>query len=156
MAINNARVTSTSTTALFDPLYTPNWSGTYTQPMMRNLRIDTNREQLVITKLNQDISDLQLQSTVANTVANTREAYWAYEIAVESVAVAQQSLDLANQLVKDNQTRVQIGTMAPIDVVTAQSQAAAQQQVLVTAQGTARTNEIALKRLIVSGTNDPL
>jgi outer membrane protein TolC len=155
-ALNNARQTTTAQISLFDPLYTPNWSGTYTQPMMRNFRIDTNREQLVITKLNQDISDIQLQATIVNTVANTRNAYWNYELAIEAVGVAQQSVDLANQLVKDNQTKVQIGTMAPIDVVTAQSQAATQQQLLVTAQGTARTNEIALKRLIVSGTNDPV
>jgi outer membrane protein TolC len=46
--------------------------------------------------------------------------------------------------------------MAPIDVVQAQSQAAAQRQALVTAEGTMRTAEIALKRLIVSGTSDPL
>ena len=63
--------------------------------------------------------------------------------------------DLANQLVKDNQTRVEVGTMAPIDVVQAQSQAATQQQNLVTAQGAMRTAELALKRLIVAGTQDP-
>jgi outer membrane protein len=155
-AINNTRATTTSLTTLYNPLYSPNWSGTYTQPILRNFHIDSTREQLVITKLNQDISEIQLQSTITNTVANTRNAYWDYVFAVQSVDVAQQSLDLANELVKNNQTKVQIGTMAPIDVVTAQAQAAAQQQALVTAQGTARTAEITLKRLIVSGTNDPL
>jgi outer membrane protein TolC len=64
-------------------------------------------------------------------------------------------VDLAEQLVKDNQTRVEIGTMAPIDVVQAQSQAATQRQNLAVAEGTKRTNELALKRLIVSGTEDP-
>ena len=52
--------------------------------------------------------------------------------------------------------KVEIGTMAPIDVVQAQAQAAQQRQVLVTAEGARRTAEIALKRLIVSGTSDPL
>jgi outer membrane protein len=156
LAVNNTRGTTTNPTALVNPLYTPNWSGTYTQPILKNFHIDSTREQLVVTKLNQDISEIQLQSTITNTVANTRNAYWDYVFAVQSVDVAQQSLDLANELVKNNQTKVQIGTMAPIDVVTAQAQAAAQQQTLVTAQGTARTAEITLKRLIVSGTNDPL
>jgi outer membrane protein TolC len=73
---------------------------------------------------------------------------------VQSVDVAQRSLDLAEQLVKDNQTRVEVGTMAPIDVVQAQSQSAAQRQNLVVAQGAVRTAELALKRLIVSGTSD--
>ena len=155
-ALNNTRGTTTAKTTLFNPLYTPNWSGTYTQPMLRNFAIDSNREQIVVTKLNQDISDIQVTATVTNTVANARNAYWAYVFAIQSVDVAQQSLDLAGELVKNNQTKVQIGTLAPIDVVTAQSQAAAQRQVLVTAQGTARTAEIALKRIIVDGTGDPL
>ena len=46
-----------------------------------------------------------------------RNAYWDYVFAVQSVDVAKQSVDLAMQLVKDNQTRVEVGTMAPIDVV---------------------------------------
>ena len=109
----------------------------------------------VVTKLSQDISEIQLQQTIINTVSNVRNAYWDLVFAVQAIDVARRSVDLADQLVKDNQTRVEIGTMAPIDVVTAQAQAAAQRQVLVTADGTLRTNEIALKRMIVSGTSDP-
>ena len=66
--------------------------------------------------------------------------------------VAQQSLSLANKQVEDNQTRVQVGTMAPIDVVQARAQAASSLQNLVVAQATMRTSELALKRLIVNGT----
>ncbi|MDR1989114.1 MAG: TolC family protein, partial [Acidobacteriaceae bacterium] len=72
----------------------------------------------------------------------------------QSVEVARQSVDLAEQLVKDNQTRVEVGTLAPIDVVQAQSQAATARQSLAQAEGTKRTTEIALKQLIVSGTQD--
>jgi outer membrane protein TolC len=61
---------------------------------------------------------------------------------------------LADQLVKDNESRVEIGTMAPIDVIQAQSQAATQRQNLATVEGTRRTAELALKRLIVGGTQD--
>ncbi|HEY7170998.1 MAG TPA: TolC family protein [Vicinamibacterales bacterium] len=151
---NNTRATTTSQTALFDPLYTPNWSAQYTQPLLRNFKIDTNRQQLVVTSLNQDISEIQLQATIINTLANVRNAYYNLVFAVQSVDVAKRSVDLAEQLVKDNQTRVEIGTMAPIDVVQAQSQAATQRQNLAAAEGTRRTNELALKRLIVNGTMD--
>ena len=78
-----------------------------------------------------------------------RNAYWDYVYAIQAVEVAQQSLDLAEQLVQDNQTRVEVGTMAPIDVVQAQSQAATPRQTLASAQATVRTTELALKRLIV-------
>jgi outer membrane protein TolC len=154
VALNNNKQVTTSQTALFNPQYTTNWSAQYTQPLMRGFKIDTNRQQLVVTKLNQDISEIQLQSSIINTVSNVRNAYWDYVFATQSVEVAQRSVALAEQLVKDNQTRVEIGTMAPIDVVQAQSQAATQRQNLALAEGTRRTAELTLKRLIVAGTQD--
>jgi len=155
VTVNNERRSTTAQTALFNPVYTPNWSATYTQPLMRGFRIDNNRQQLVVTGLNQDISEVQIQATIVNTISNVRNAYWDYVFAIESVEVSRRSLALAEQLVKDNQTRVEIGTMAPIDVVQAQAQAATQRQNLATAEGTRRTAELTLKRLIVSGTQDP-
>jgi outer membrane protein len=153
--LNNNRQTTTSLNTLFNPTFNTNWSAQYVQPLMRNFKIDTTRQQLVVTKLNQDISEIQLQALIINTVSNVRNAYWDYVFAVQSVDVAKQSVTLADQLVKDNQTRVEVGTMAPIDVVQAQSQAATQRQNLATAVGTQRTAELALKRLIVGGTSDP-
>lgn len=155
VALNNNRQTTTSQNTLYNPVFNANWSGSYTQPLLRGLRIDATRQALAVTKINRDISDVQLRSTITNTLSNVRNAYWDYVFAVQSVDVAQQSVDLADQLVKDNQTRVEVGTMAPIDVVQAQSQAATQRQNLVAAQATRRTAELALKRLIVAGTSDP-
>jgi len=155
VALNNFRQTSTSNNVLFNPAIQSVWTGNYTQPMLRGFRTDTTRQQLGVQKVNRDISDVQLRATITNTVSNVRNAYWDYVFAVQSVDVAKQSVDLAMQLVKDNQTRVEVGTMAPIDVVQAQSQAATQQQNLVAAQGTMRTAELALKRLIVAGQQDP-
>ena len=67
-------------------------------------------------------------------MSNVRNAYWDYVFATQAVEVAQRSVELAEQLVSDNQTRVEIGTMAPIDVVQAQSQAATQRQNLADAR----------------------
>ncbi len=155
VALNNPKNSTTSLNTLFNPTYQPNWSGTYVQPLFRNFSIDATRRSLRVTKLSRDISDVQLRATITNTLSNVRNAYWDYVFAVQSVDVARQSVDLASQLVKDNQTRVEVGTMAPIDVVQAQSQAATQQQLLVAAVGSMRTAELALKRLIVAGTTDP-
>src|SRR5207237_148436 len=105
--------------------------------------------------LNQYITEIQLQALIINTFSNVRNAYWDYVFATQSVDVAKRSVDLAEQLVRDNQTRVEVGTMAPIDIVQAQSQAATQRQNLATAEGARRTAELTLKRLIVSGTEDP-
>jgi outer membrane protein len=153
--LNNTKNTTSSLNTLFNPTYQPNWSGSYTQPLFRNFTIDSTRRSLQVTKINRDVSDIQLRATITNTLSNVRNAYWDYVFAVQSVDVARQSVALATQLVKDNQTRVEVGTMAPIDVVQAQSQAATQQQNLVAAIGAMRTSELALKRLIVAGTQDP-
>lgn len=152
--LNNNKQSTTSLTALFNPQFNTNWSAQYTQPLLRNFKVDNTRQQLVVTKLNQDISEIQLQALIINTISNVRNAYWDYVFATQSVEVTRRSVALAEQLVRDNQTRVEIGTMAPIDIVQAQSQAATQRQNLATAEGTRRTAELTLKRLIVSGTQD--
>jgi outer membrane protein TolC len=153
--LNNNRQTTSSRTTLFNPAFNTNWSAEYNQPLLRGFKIDNTRQQLAITSLNQDISEIQLRALVINTVSNVRNAYWDYVFATQSVEVARRSVELADQLVADNQTRVEIGTMAPIDVVQAQSQAASQRQNLAAAEGERRTAELALKQLIVGGTEDP-
>src|SRR5207247_9047521 len=131
--------TTSNTTSLFNPSYNPTWVGQYTQPLLRGFRTDSTRQQLVVSTINRDISDVQLRATITNTLSNVRNAYWDYVFAVQSVDVAQQSLNLANKQVEDNQTRVQVGTMAPIDVIQARAQAASSLQNLVVAQPSMRT-----------------
>jgi outer membrane protein TolC len=154
-SLSNLRRSTTINNSLYNPLFQSNWNFAYIQPLMRNFSIDSTRQQLQITKLNRDISDVQLRATITNTLSNVRNAYWDYVFAVEAVQVAQTSLDLATKLVQDNQTRVEVGTMAPIDVVQAQSEQATRRQALVAAESTRRTAELTLKRLIVAGTADP-
>ncbi len=155
VTLNNNRITTNSTTSTINPSFNTNYSAQYTQPLLRGFKIDTTRQQLVVTRLNQDISETQLQASIINTLSNVRNAYWDYVYALQAVDVAKESLDLASKLVQDNQTRVEVGTMAPIDVVQAQSEAATRRQTLVSAEATRRTTELALKRMIVDGTGDP-
>ena len=73
-----------------------------------------------------------------------RNAYWELLYAIALVDVVRGSLTLAEKLVEDNQTRVEIGTMAPLDVVQAQAEAATRRQALAQAEATWRTSELAL------------
>jgi len=151
----NFRRTSTSNNVTYNPLLQSQWQVAYAQPMLRNFHIDSTRQTLAVSKINRDVSDVQLRATITNTLSNVRNAYWDYVFAIQAVDVAKQSLSLASKLVQDNQTRVEVGTMAPIDVVSAQSEAATRRQAVVQAESTRRTTELALKRLIVAGTQDP-
>jgi outer membrane protein len=156
VSFDNSRTDSSNAFATRNPSFNTTLSATYVQPLLRNFRIDSTRAQLETTRIGQDISELQLRATITRTLASVRNAYFDLIAAREAVEVARQSLALASKLVADNKQRVEIGTLAPIDVIQAQAEEATRRQALVQAEQTARTAELALKRLIVSGTDDPL
>jgi outer membrane protein TolC len=149
---NNSRAFSDASDVTFNPNFSTNLTGSYTQPLLRDFRIDDTRAQLLSSRIDQDVAEIELRSTVASTLAQVRNAYWELVFAYQAVEAAQQSLQLASKLVEDNRARVEIGTMAPIDVVQAQAEEASRREQLVTAQATVRNTELALKQLIVSGT----
>jgi outer membrane protein TolC len=153
---NNTRLETSQSTALRNPAYTSNFLAQYTQPLLRNFKIDQNRSNLLITRLQQQITDLNLRGQLTVIEAMVRNAYWDLVFAIENVEAARRNLELSTKLVQDNRARVEIGTMAPIDVVQAQAEEANRRQALVTAEATRSTNELALKRLIVGGTDDDL
>jgi outer membrane protein TolC len=76
--------------------------------------------------------------------------------AFRAVDAARQSLELAQKLVEDNRIRVEVGTLAPLDIVQAEAEAATRRQTLASAEATRRTAELVLKRLIVASTADAL
>jgi len=152
----NGRSDSPALTNIRNPQYTSGITGNLTQPLMRGFRIDANRAAIRTNRITQDNDEISLTSTTTTIQANTRNAYWDLVFAVQAVEAAQNSFDLAARLVQDNQSRVEIGTLAPIDVVSAQAEQANRRNTLVQTQATLRTAELALKRLIVSGTDDPL
>ena len=153
---NNNRNETNNVFSSFNPSYRANFQASYTQPLLRGFAIDSTRQQLQVTQINRELSDVDLRQTIANTLAEVPNAYWDLAYASQAVEVQRQSLELAEQLVRDNRARVEIGTMAPIDIVQSQSEAAARRQSLAEAQQNLRTAELALKRLIVQGTDDEL
>jgi outer membrane protein TolC len=153
---NNSRQDSSNLFAVRNPNYRSSIQAVFVQPLLRGFRTDATRSQLLITRLNQDISETQLRATVANTLSNVRNAYWDLLYTVQAVDVARRSLDLARKLIEDNQARVEVGTMAPIDVVQAEAEGATRRQTLAQAEANWHTAELALKQLIVGGTDDPL
>jgi outer membrane protein TolC len=155
VGFNNNRQSQSDAFATRNPALNTNLSATYVQPLLRSFRIDGTRAALRVTQINQEISEIALRGTIVRTVAAVRTAYWNLIGAKEAVAVAEGSLALATKLVEDNRARVEVGTLAPLDVVQAQAEEATRRQTLTTAQTARRTAEIVLKRLIVSGTDDP-
>jgi outer membrane protein TolC len=155
MAFNNNRQAQSDAFATRNPALNTNLNLSFLQPLLRSFRIDGTRALLRITQLNQETSEIALRATIVSTLADVRNAYWDLVYAIEAAAVAENSLALASKLVQDNQARVEVGTLAPLDVVQAQAEEAIRRQAVAQTSAARRTAELSLKRLIVNGTEDP-
>jgi outer membrane protein len=152
----NSRDTTSSTNSTCNPCFSSGLQAQFTQPLLQNRAIDSTRATILSNEINQNIALLNLSGSEVSILAQVRNAYWELAFAQQALEAARISLDLADKLVQDNQARVEIGTMAPIDIVQAQAEQATRRQQVVTAEATLRNNELALKRLIVNGTDDDL
>jgi outer membrane protein len=152
----NNRIASNQNNNIYNPAYSAGFQAVYVQPILANRKIDQTRTNILTTEIQQDISELDLRATTASVVAQVRNAYWDFVFATLNLENQRASLDLASKLVSDNRARVEIGTMAPIDIVQAQAEEATRRQAVVNAEATLQNTELALKQLIVSGTDDPL
>ncbi len=125
--------------------------------LARNLDISVERldQQVIeVARINRDIADIDLRQTIANTVSSVQNAYWDLVHTTQTVAVQQQRLERAETLVRENEARVDAGTLDPIQTVQARAEAAVLRQRLAEAQQHLATAELTLKRLIVGGTDD--
>ena len=155
LGFNNNRQAQSDAFATRNPALNTNLNLSFVQPLLRSFRIDGTRALLKITQLNQQTSEITLRATIVRTLADVRNAYWDLIYAIEAAAVAENSLALASKLVQDNQARVEVGTLAPLDVVQAQAEEAIRRQAVAQTSAAKRTAELSLKRLIVNGTEDP-
>jgi outer membrane protein TolC len=145
---DSSRATTNNLFSNFDPTLRSGLDLRYTQPLLRNLRIDSYRQQLLVSRKNREISDVDLQQTVASTLRQVRTAYWDLSYSVSSLAVQQTSLGLARELLRNNRSRVEIGTMAPIDIVEAEAEVARREEAVIVAEGAISQAEDRLKALV--------
>jgi len=140
------------TNSLFDninPRLNSNLSASFTQPLLRNFRIDNTRQQLQISRKNREISDVQLRQTVLATIRNVKNAYWTLSYNVSSLEVQQQTLDLARESLRNSEARVRIGTMAPMDVIQSQAEVASREEAVIRAQAAVAQAEDQFRALIM-------
>lgn len=139
---------TTSIFSSFDPILRSNLNVTYNQPLLRNLSIDGPRQQIAIMRANREISDIQLRRTVVLTQRNVRNAYWVLVFTQSFLEVQRQSLELAQESLRNNRTRVDVGTMAPIDIIEAESEVARNEETVIVAEADVDRAEDRLRILI--------
>jgi outer membrane protein len=144
---NNKRDTNNSFTT-FNPVYNAGLTLTLRQPLLRNFKIDQPRYALRLAKKNREISDVQFRQTVIGTVAIAKDYYYQLIYYIDALGAAQKSLQLAERLLGENEIRVKVGTMAPLDVVQAQSEVAGREEAVIVAENNLYNAEDNLKRQI--------
>ncbi|HUQ89366.1 MAG TPA: TolC family protein [Vicinamibacterales bacterium] len=131
---NNSRNTTNNAFSTFNPQLNSSITATFSQPLLRNFKIDGARQQLLVSQMNRAITGTQLQQSITQTTRNVRNAYYDLVGAIGNLAVQRQSLQLSQQSLKDNRARVEIGTMAPLDIVQAEAEVATREEAVILAE----------------------
>ena len=119
-----------------------------TQPLMKNFWIDNNRLSIALRRRDLKSSEQDLRLTVISIVSSVQSAYYKLIALQDSVKVAQQALELAEQQLREDNKRVQVGSLAPLDAQKTESQVATMRGNLLSALAAAATGQRDLKRLI--------
>lgn len=154
LTFNNNKQDTNYAFADFNPQFNSSFSVSATQPLLKNFKIDSPRRDLKLAKKSREISDVQFRQAIINTVATVKIYYWELIYAIDNLGAAQKSFDLAKKLLNENEIRVKVGTMAPLDVVTAQSEVASREQGVIVAENALANAEDNVKRVIFPE-NDP-
>src|SRR5262249_50676222 len=118
----------------YNPLVQSGLGVNASQPLLRDFKIDNARQQLVTSHINRDIADTRLRESVVHTVADGKSAYWGLVTARGNVEARRSALELAQELVRVNKAKVDVGTAPPLDLVSAQAEVASDQEQLIIAE----------------------
>src|SRR5215831_2610777 len=144
-----ARTTTNSLISSVDPNLQSGIEVAFSQPLLRDRTIDASRQQLIVARRNHDNSELRLRESAVQTVAAVKRAYWALEASLANIGVQQRSLELAQELARQNTIRVNSGQIPPLDLVQAEVEVAQRRENLIQARTTAEDAEDRLRKLIM-------
>jgi outer membrane protein len=135
--------------ATLNPNTQGNLTFSFTQPLLANRSIDITRQQILVSKNNLAISEMDFRNSVVSTIRDVKNAYWDLVVAQSALVVQRQTLELSRQTLGDNRKRVEVGTMAPIDIVQAEAEVAANEEVVIIAEQTVAQAQDRLRALIL-------
>src|SRR5438094_37020 len=144
------RNSSNSAFNTFNPSYTGLLRYSFSQHLLKDYGRVNNRRQIRVAQNNQKISETQFERQLIDLVAQAQRGYWDLVFAAEDIKVKQRSMDLAQKTLSDNEIQVRIGTLAPIDVVQAESEVANRRVQYVTSTYTEVQTQDQVKKLITS------
>jgi outer membrane protein TolC len=131
-----------------NPRYGTTLTFNFSQPLLKNFGFKVSRREIIIARNSQDISENQLKRVLQETIYSVEEAYWNLVHSMENLKVRQQSLKLAQDLLEKNKRAVEVGTLAPIEILSAQSAVATREADILQAEALLKDNQDRLKTII--------
>ena len=155
VAFNNTRASSSSQVTFFNPSVTSNFILSANQELLNGFGRSTNERNIRIAKLNKNLADQSFQQQIITSITAVSNAYWELAFARGNVDVARHQIELANKLYSDNKKQVEIGTLAPLEIVQAEAQVATATQSLIVDQTTLLQDQLTLLNLIAKDPTSP-
>jgi outer membrane protein len=153
---NNTHVTSNLPTTEITPLISSSFQFRLTQNLLQGFGPEPNLRFIHIAKNNREISDVAFRLQIITTVDQIEDMYWDLVYAYENVRVQEEALTYAQKALSDTQTQAKVGTVPPIQVVSAQSTVATDQQNLILAQNNLQLEQLLMKNAVSRSIEDPL
>ncbi len=155
VGFNNTHTTTSNPTSTFTPFVSSGMQFRVTQHLLQGFGMGANTRFIRIAKNNREISDVAFRLQIITTVDQIENLYWNLVFAYENVRVAQESLAFAQKTLSDTKKQVEIGTLAPIEIVRAQSTVATDQQSLMVAQTNLQLQQLLMKNALSRTLVDP-
>ncbi|HQR36435.1 MAG TPA: TolC family protein [Blastocatellia bacterium] len=151
---NNTRQTNNFGT--LSPQYNPSLNFTFTQPLFRGYKIDASRRQIKIAKKTLDLNDATFRQRAIEIISRVQQAYWDLAFAIKDEEIQRDSVKLAETQLNNNKRQVEVGTLAPIEVIQSATTLESRRQQVFVAMNTVSQAENALKALTVDSPGDEL
>src|SRR5499427_2805162 len=148
------RVESTSNLNLYNPSYGSQLTYTVGQHLLQNRGRLPNTRQIIVAQNNEKMSEIAFEIQLTSLIAQAQKGYWDLVFAGQDLGVKKRSLDLAQTTLEENKMKVEIGTLAPIDVVQTQADVASRREQLVVSTFDLTSAEDQIKK-VTSSDKDP-
>ncbi len=149
LTLSGQRQSSPQRNLLYNPASVTRFAFGINQPLLNGFGKTNNERYILVARNNTGVADEVFRLQVISVVVAVENAYWDLAALQESVKVAEQALAVARQLYKDNQIRLEVGTMSPLDVTSAESEVAARTRDLTIATTNLQLQEATLKNMLV-------
>ena len=156
VTFNNSRGTNTNPFNTYSPLVNTGFRATATQHLLQGFGTGINGRFIVQAKNDRRITDSAFRQQLLYTVNQVENIYWGLVSAYEDEQAKERALSQSTQLTSDNRRQLEIGTLAPLDVVNSDSAVATDKQALVASQSNLTYQQLIMKQAIARDLTDPV